>query len=93
MLSVERARAVHVTVTLLAEGARAMHVTCCCDHVIPCFSPMVLEEKLGLSSSPEWGERGVGPRIVVLYSNSPKTAGVKNELWYECIQQGERTNN
>ena len=68
----------HVTITSLAEGARAMHVSRCRDHVIPCFSPTVLGEELGLSSSPEWGEHGVGPRIVVLYSDSPKTVGVQN---------------
>ena len=48
----------HVTVTSLAEGARAMHVSRCRDHVIPCFSPTVLGEELGLSSSPEWGGGG-----------------------------------
>ena len=54
----------HVTITSLAEGAHAMHVTHCCDHVIPCFSPTVLGEELGLGSSPEWGEHGVGPSLI-----------------------------
>lgn len=55
------------SVDVMYEGSRAMHITHRCDHVTTCSSPTVLGEELGLSSSLEWEEQGVGPRILVYY--------------------------